>query len=474
MRHPNVRLLLIAGAALMALCLPGHAEDEPANLLVSLPSVGRIAQIAPALTQALGGTGLTVQTSEDTESPGYPRAVMVYSGDQFEAEELEALRGYLRAGGGLVYLFGATSRHAAPAAALLTDLGISLRIARAPRKPVRLTEHLLLTGVRELPTASYNSAITGGGLAPLALQGEATIAAAGEIQGGRIALIPAPLVTSRRGEGPSPDQTKFLANACLWAAKMEGEIAGVAVAPPPVPGPREDRRPRPLRGVLQRNRAPSSADFGGTILVDILAGDDNWGLLAEALDTALRRARLPLKYLEVADGRSPLVEALDTRPALLVIGSTRRFDIAEEVAVAHYARLGGRILAIAHATPRYTIRLIDFNMILREFGVSVSLIRPQGPTMLDAHPISEGLGLPPAMPWGVSVWSVVAEPVARAGRLPYMSALERDGGRIVILDGKTLLAGTSAAPIRGGGPSPRPFGQLLDRAIDWLLEAPGG
>jgi len=127
------------------------------------------------------------------------------------------------------------------------------------------------------------------------------------------------------------------------------------------------------------------------------------------------------------------------------------------------------VWAIAHADPGYQVRLIDVNVLLREFGVTVSLIRSEGATLLQDHEIGRDLGALPPMPWGIGVWSPSAQPVAKAGTTPFCVAAEPGEGRVAVLDGKALLAGTPALQSTAQSAGPRPFAPLSGRVVEWLL-----
>jgi len=360
---------------------------------------------------------------------------------------------------------------------------------RTPRAQLQLTQHPIVSGVSDLPSASCNAILEGFDDGLLAAQGQAIVAGAARVGAGRVVVLPAVMLTAGGRRSPTAGQTLLLSNACLWASGIltrplppPPDATGGATTRPAAPsevsaeGPLRpfvtpDRRPRPMRKTLVRERHAPNSDFRGAIVVDILAADDNWGLLAETLDKVLQATGVPVRYLDTESGRSPLVDAVESQPALLVIGSTRRFDLDEAVALAHYVRLGGCVAFVAHATGRYVIRLVDINMLAREMGASISLIRPQAATVLLQHPITRDLGPLPPMAWGVNVWSAVAVPVAKAGTLTYLSAIEQGKARVAFLDGKMALVGTRAvrSPVRSG--PPQPFLPLLQATIDWLLQA---
>ena len=461
----NLRALGIALA--LALSAGAWAEEAGKAVQVDLPTSGRLGAIAPVLQRALGDTSLAVE--REVTWADLPAAVVLYSGNPLTDEQQAALTEHLAGGGGLVYLFGTTSRHAEPAAALAGSFGITLEIGRGPRRDVELGRHPALAGVRTLPTATYDARMSGPGLTPLARQGSDVIAGAAGVQRGRLALLPLTLVTLTGDEAPTPDQTRLLANACLWAAGLDDELADVmADRPHTVRGP--DGLSRTMRAVLLRFREGAAGDFGGAALVDILAADDNWDLIADALEEGLRPAGLPVRHLASESAAAPLAQALESGPALVAIGGTRRLDSAEIVAVANFVRLGGRVMIVAHAATDYVVRLIDINALLREFNVAVAMGRSSGPTVLEDHPITDGLATPPAMASGLAIWSPTADPLARVGRRPYMAAVEAGDGRVVVLDAKLLLAGTRAFPMEGVTPATSPFAPLFQAALVWLLE----
>lgn len=267
-----------------------------------------------------------------------------------------------------------------------------------------------------------------------------------------------------------------MVRAAAVVALLVGTLAGQVLGAPAAPGPEpaaspglEDTWARPMASLLTRPRVKPTESFGGCALVDILAGDDGWAVLADGLDKALARAGLPVKYLDSKDLDSPLADALESQPTLVVVGSTRRFTLREASALAHYVNLGGRVLVIAHASLPYTVRVIDVNTLLREFGITASFIRPEGASLLSKHPAVSGLPTQPLMPWGVGLWSTLAEPLVKAASVPYVVAVETGNGRVVAMDGKTLLVGTKALPPVAAPGAPLPFAALVDRLLGWLL-----
>lgn len=476
-RLAPVLLCLIIGMA-----VPSIAQDRGV-VLVDMPGSGQPGQIHSILVTTLEPLGFTVAKSGD-EAAREPDAIVVYSDHAYDADDIKMLQTFVEEGGGLLLLYGSTTRHIAPANAILKPLGLELASVRTPRAAPRLLADSITTGVGKLPETSYRTAVRGENRKVLATQGEPTVAARATSGEGRIVVLPLDMVTADRDALPSADQARLLANACLWLMESQDEEPAVDGLPgdatdaaqpalagnPSRPGAVEDRRPRPMRNTLERRRDVPSSDFGGAVLVDILAADDDWDLVAENLDKSLARLGLPVRYLQPV-GQSPLALALANPPAMVVVSSTRRYDVDEALALAQYVGLGGRVLCLAHAKLPYTIRLMDFNTLLREYDVSVSLIREAGPTLSGEHPITDGLGALPTMPWGVYVWSRTATPVAKAGRGAFMVAWEGEqGGRVVVADGKVLLVGTRAlrSPVKTG--PAMPFIPLLDAAVDWLAE----
>lgn len=479
--------------SLLAVLLTTTGWGQTARtIMLHLPGSGRLAEVGPALTRELADSGLTVEDSTAQDPASLPAVVVLYSGETLSAEERSTLEGFVREGGGLVYLIGSTSRHVGPATELLEPLGFEVRSLGLKRGVVQLGAHPIVRGVIGLGAVPATAGLSGARLQTLAVLEGATVAAAGEVGKGRVVVLPEGMVASTGG--PSPAQVQVLANACLWAAQLSTESPeggpgdGADARPPammatppsgsvtagpsgPIINPPEDKRARPMATLLDRKRWSPSSDFSGTALVDIVAGDDNWGLIAETLDRTLTAAGLQVRYLDIRHETPPLVEALDSQPALLVIGSTRRFTIAEAVAVSHYARLGGRVLFLAHASARVAIRLVDLNLVLSEFGMTASLVRPQGPTLLGKHAITRGLMPPPQLPWGVGIWSAHADPVAKAGRVCFLAAVEDGPARIVALDAKLLLVGTPAVPSPVKTPEKQPFLPLFTRTVAWLLES---
>jgi hypothetical protein len=496
-RLPSWAVWLLATATLS--CVAASAQQS--QVAFDLPTAGRLAAIATPLAARLREAGVAA-SAEGAAVAGTPvQAIVVYSGKEYAAGVLE---GYVKSGGGLVYLFGTTERHAETAGKLARNLGLGLELERTAREALRSTEHPVAAGVEGLGSDSCDARLSGEVLQPVLLQGDAVVVGAAQVGKGRVVMIPASVVTAGARGDLSAGQVQLLAQACLWAANLgesqkptPGTESLVQTGPQPAhpqtggqptsvpkpvqqaatpktttrPAPKsiEDTWPRPMKKVLARERSAPTAGFGGAALVDILAGDDNWDLIAGNLDAALTRVNLPVRYLDTSVETNPLIAALDSHPALLVIGSTRRFSIAEGIAVSNYVSLGGRVLFLAHASAGYPVRVIDFNTLLREFGFSASFIRPQAPSLLMKHAITEGLYSPPSAPAGLGLWSVEAEVVAKAGKVPFLSVLSFEKGRVVVLDAKTLLVGTKAVPSTVKLPDTLPFMPLFDRTLSWML-----
>lgn len=461
---------------LVALAMPCAAAGLDNTALLDLPGAGRTGSIAVDLAQGLAKEGLILRDGGPAALGDNPAFAVLYSGRDYTADELAKVRSYVEAGGGLVFLLGSASRLSPDTVQFLSAVGLRVDASGRTSGDARPTDHPAARGAGDLPGSSLDLALSGERLQAVVTQGGAVVAGATEHGSGRVALVPTRLVTAAGDAPPAAGQTQLLVSACLWVDRLAAtRKPSEAGQQEPVRSERQpawgDEWERPLGSVVRRRRYAPTEDFSGTILVDLLAGDNNWETLADELDRVLAAASLPVRYLDVQSTHSPLLSALQSSPALLVIGATRRYTLDEAIAVRHYVQMGGRLWAIAHADPGFQVRLIDVNLILREFGVTVSLIRPEGATLLQEHEIGEGLAALPPMAWGIGVWSSAVPTVAKAGRTPFVVAGEAGAGRIVAMDGKMLLVGTAAMGSTAEAAGPRPFAPLASRALDWLLAA---
>lgn len=462
-------------ALLVAIALPCVGDGLDNTALLDLPSAGRTAAIAVDLAQGLARQGLIVKDGGPEALGDNPALAVLYSGRDYSAEQLQGIRSYVEAGGGVVLILGTASRLPEATLGFLAAIGLQVDASRRSSGDAHPADHPAARGAGDFPDTSMGLALSGEKLQGVVTQGDSVVAGAVEHGAGRVVVIPARLVTTPGDAPPAPGQTQLLVGSCLWVDRL---AATRGPAETEAQGPtREGRGPswgdeweRPLGSVVSRRRYSAADDFSGTILVDLLAGDNNWETLADELDRVLDGAGLPVRYLDVQSTHSPLLAALQSSPALLVLGATRRFTLDEAISVRHYVQTGGRLWAIGHADPGFQVRLIDVNLVLREFGVTVSLIRPEGATLLQEHEIGKGVAALPPMAWGIGVWSAVVPPVAKAGTTPFLGAGEVGDGRIAVMDGKVLLVGTSAMGSTADSAGPRPFSPLASRTLDWLLQ----
>jgi hypothetical protein len=225
---------------------------------------------------------------------------------------------------------------------------------------------------------------------------------------------------------------------------------------------------RPLKSTLPRTRQAPTESFAGKVLVDVWAGDDNWNKVAEGLDKLLASAGLTGRYLEDKALSSPLVAALESGPRLAVIGSTRRFTSAESVAVAQYAAQGGRVLFVAYASGSYSVRLVDANQLMGQFGFIASQGRGEGTVLVRIGGVADGLSGFPNLGGGVGLWTVGADPVAAVERVPVAVVVGDEGLRVGAVDGRLLLSAKGGEPAAGGLPG-LPFTGLVRATLNWLL-----
>jgi len=420
---------------IVILAVVGLAEANQV-VVVDLPTRGHLGEVTEELVRELESRGVELLSAEEMAAAETPPSAIVVDDDRAtEAGQAEKLDSFVRAGGGLVLLVGRSRRHLEQANEFLKPRGIEIIADPEARGPVQWVNSALTLGLEPPPSGSLRLRISADKLVPLARQNKRIVSAGMPLGEGGIIVIPTEIVAEGLQQRP-PDNNglRYLVQALSWAERLE-ELASISPTPSPLPAP---SLPTPAETQLPLERR----DFAGAILYDSMAREDKWpeinAVIQDALrHTAVRITQLPLKALRVQDAESPLVEALQSNPELVVLGSWREYSEEEIGALHHYVAAGGRLLALAHSDGSRQIRLVYLHQVLVQFGVLVGLGRPGG-IAKPAHPSEK----PPyigEIPGGVKVLGKGVQPLIIVDDYIAAGWLDYENGRLAVMDPKPLL-----------------------------------
>ncbi|MEN6347002.1 MAG: hypothetical protein ABFE16_17020, partial [Armatimonadia bacterium] len=212
-RLPSWAVWVLATATLS--CVAAGAQQS--QVAFDLPTAGRLAAIATPLAARLREAGVAASAEGAAVAGTSVQAIVVYSGKEYAAGVLE---GYVKSGGGLVYLFGTTERHAETAGRLAQNLGLGLKLERTAREALRSAGHPVAAGVEGLGSDSCDARLSGEALQAVLLQGDSVVVGAAQVGKGRVVMIPASLVTAGARGDLTAAQVQLLAQACLWAGNI--------------------------------------------------------------------------------------------------------------------------------------------------------------------------------------------------------------------------------------------------------------
>ncbi len=419
----------------------GAAQD---TALIDLPSSGRLRDVEQHLVSSLQSRGVEVVEAPVRQLPDpAPTSLVTDDNSLRDAQWRETLAQFIRAGGGMVLIVGRGQRHVEQANTFLTALGMEIVAERATLAALEFYPSALTVGLSPPEAGSLRMRIAGERIVPIARQGGSIVCAGVPVDEGGVIVIPDQLVVADIKQPPEQRSgLALLARAVSWSSRL-AQLAAVSVAPGMSIPPGHVALP------LERR------DFAGAILYDCQASEDHWPQIAAVVVGALEQSELPIKALRIRDVEDPLVEALRSRPELVVLGSWRWFSVTELAEIYQYVASGGSLLALAHAHTDRQIRLVCLNQALTQFGAVCALSRAGGPAQATGGPLPE-LG---NIPWGTRVVGRAVEPLITVadGRQLAAGYLEFQNGRVMIMD---------AGPLVSNGAYRL---QLEERAIPWLL-----
>ena len=445
-------VMVAAAVVMMVAAVPSLAQDAE-TVLVDLPSAGRLAAVSAELASMLESQGMRALQPVAGQLPEPLPPRVVTDGDSIrDQQRQQALRQFVKEGGGLVLIIGRSRRHIEQANGFVKPLGLQISPVASTLDPVEFYATPLASDLDMPDVGSLRMTITGQITVPIARQGENLVCAATSWGQGGVILLPASLVLAGAdGEGGRPG-LELLTRCIRWSDKLPElasyassvEVAGPAEAALDVPTGRTD---------LPRE----SRDFADAILYDCQATKDQWPQITAVVVQALQESGLPIRALAVAGRDDPLVEALYSWPELVVLGTWRQYSVPEQAALYQYVAAGGSLLALAHAHTDRQIRLVYLSEVLTYFGALCSLGRPGGSAQATGGPVRQ-LG---DIPGGVLVRGRGVKPLITVGSRPHLAAgyLEFESGRLAVMDAGPLLKNAGYRL------------QLSQRVLPWLMPA---
>ena len=444
------RLALMVVAAMVAAGpLGADAQD---SILIDLPSSGRLREVAQHLATELESRGLELVELAGNVLPEPPPTSIVTADDAVrDPQWRESLEQFIRAGGGMVLIVGRSQRHIEQANTFTQPLGIETLYDPRVAGPVEFWRSALTSGLAPPEVGSLRTGLRADRIVAIARQSEQVICGGVVVDGGGLIILPDQLVLADIDQPPERRSgLSLLARSAVWASRLS-ELRATAL-----PGGGQLPSPIDIPGG-QTDLPLERRDFAGAILYDCQAAEDDWPVITGVVVRALEESGLPVKALRVQDAQQPLVEALPSRPELVVLGSWREYGVAECAAIYQYVASGGSLLALAHAHTDRQIRLVYLNEPLIQFGVVCSLGRSGGAAEVVGGPL-EQLG---EIPGGVRLLGEAVQPLitVREGRQLAAGYVEFERGRVMALDAGPLLA---SAVYRL---------QLKERVVPWLVRS---
>jgi len=436
----------IMGIVLLLCCVEYAAAQAGAVVAIDLPAEGPYSAVADKLAANLKSRGVAVQAG--AEPAVQPTCLVVSDDIAADQDKAQQVMDYVNGGGAVVLLFGRTSRHIRQANALLRPLGVIIEQVQGESKPLRFVQHPMTRGLASPTSLALRINITGP-VRPLAFQGNAVVSAWLQAGRGGITIVPAKMVASISSERAGGPAVTYLVRACSWGPEQMARTLVTRKAPA------GSRKQPPL----PRIKLPEeTVDFAGAILVDSRATDDHWAEIGARLVGELKLLGPAVKALAVEQEPDPLARALESGPALVVLGSWREFSEAEMMALEHYLWAGGRIFVAAGVGTRRQIRLVYLNTFLEPLGCIVTLRRPRG--TLEVNPDIAAIAPQLTVPPGVQVLGnvmpllVVKDHVA-AGAMRYGE------GTLVAMDVWPLWQVPE-------------YRQVVGVCLKWLMQQPSG
>ncbi len=442
MAYPKQSIIRMALCTIVIATAAASAVESKEIVAVDLPDYGHEGQVRRELVRELESRGVELVDAQQMASEEVAPTAIVVADDRVSEEGwAEELAEFVRAGGGLVLLIGRSRRHLEQANVFLKPRGLEIVSDSQARGPVVWVNSPLTTGLQPPPSGSLRLRISAPRLVPIVKQNDRIVAAGIPLGKGGIIVIPTEIVAEGLQQDP-PDYNglQLVVRAVSWAGRV-AQLSVISPTPRPSPTPQLPT-PAPTQLPLERR------EFGDAVLYDSMAAEDNWPQINGWVQEALSQTGLPLKALRVREAEDPLVEALQSGPELVVLGSWREYSEEEIGAVGHYVAAGGRLLALAHAHSARQIRLVYLNEMLSQFGVLVCLGR------------SGGVAEQPAvgqLPGGVRIRGANLEPLAAIGDEVVAATATYQQGQVAVLDAGPLLSSSG-------------YRSVLQDCLEWLSE----
>ncbi len=441
--------LMVVAAMVLAVPLVADAQE---SILIDLPSAGRLRGVAQHLGTELESRGIELVELAGSALPEPPPTSLVTDDDTVrDPQQRERLGEFIRAGGGMVLIVGRSQRHIEQANAFTKPLGLEITPDPGIAGPIESSGTPLTMGLMLPEPGSLRMRLAGNGIVPIARQSGRVVCAGVVVEKGGIIVIPAQLVLADIDQ-PAGKRSglTLLARSVAWSSRLSELQATTRPGGGQVPSGIDFPAGQTDLPLEQR-------DFAGAILYDCQATEDDWPEITAVVAAALEQSGLPVKALRVRDTQEPLVEALQSRPQLVVLGSWRQYGVAECAAIYQYVASGGSLLALAHAHTDRQIRLVYINEPLIQFGVVCSLGRSGGAAEVAGGPL-EQLG---EIPWGVRLLGETVQPLitVRGGRQLAAGYVEFERGRVMALDAGPLLSNAAYRL------------QLKERIVPWLMRS---
>jgi len=452
-------LVLLVLACATTLCTVALAQEAEPLVLFDLATLGAPHSFGTWLQDALAGEPFEVRWPDLDEAGSLDETaacVVTWSNPARSGEEARQMRGLLRCGGGVLYVVGARAAQLAAARSFWAALDVNVQPTAGGSGFPTWVEDTLTEGLAALGAVTPNCILPGRDGKPLITVGGQPVAMSFDWgEHGRAiivdqALLSDPLSTQR----PPAPMRDFLSRCVRWAIKPQAAPAEPEDEPEPVPEPTfEVEEAEPL--------GPPASNLA---LVDLDASEDNWPQIAPRVVQALEAADLQVTKAGAVRGEPLLTKDSLDGVGVLAIGSCRDFAPSEAIAISRFCATGGRLLLLAHTSPvaRTRFRMIEFNEILTELELAVSLGRPRGQAKFASHPITRRLRDVDSAPPGIQIWSYLSDTLVEVFGRPAAVAMQSDNSRAVLMDGGLLLP----AP-REEQPA-REFVRLLERSVKWL------
>ncbi len=485
-------LNVAAGAAAYA---AAHADSI---FLFDIPRDGDAARIVASAGNILELKEQPVVWFADYEdNDERPIGVIVTStGSPTRTELADDLPGFVRDGGGLVYLVSSEKEAIERDAEFLTEFDLSIAWTPDNSPNGQLSRHVITHGVDAIQSPAIPFRLTGRDPRYIVRQRNGSVAVAADYGEGRIVVMPVDMMGAASLNSPeAAAKVRLMTQALQWVAAAKNPNDKPVLLEPdktaettaenstykqPRPKQWPDRLTQPdddeydytseqRPPMIEANTEPLavelpmlSSELSATAVCDMNGDKDNWPEVGQIVREVVTAAGLELHEMEYdkKNAPEPLLTGIPEVPSVLVIGSWREFSYAEAQAVGNHVRAGGALLAIANSSAKDMARFASFNRILSEFGLAVRLTRPEGRAEVAETLITDGIHLQD-VPKGISIWSFNDWELVTVDNEAIASAYTSNNGKIFVIDGSLLLAEDT----RVSGE----WRQLLSQGLNWLL-----